>query len=250
MQLANNEVIRQFRALHNVAMDLKEKFDLYSSPDVLHALSDQYGRELERLTKMIPREVMSKTDLMRHSLFLNRYINEEKFDSCYSDIQAICGTDIFETEEAYFHYLDETQDIRVRDLDWSIIHPVIYELAKPRFEQELFSDAIEAAFKEINSKIKGEYKTLKAKEFDGDQLMRHAFSTSKNNDFNPVFHLADNDTESGRNKQDGYMNIFAGVMRGIRNPHAHSNVNLNVIEAWELLIVASHLMRIWDDRQK
>ncbi len=250
MPLANNEVIRQFRALHNVAMDFKEKFDVHASLEVLHAMNDQYGRELDRLTKMVPREVMSRSDLMRHSMFLNKYVNEEKPEYCYGDIQQICQTDIFETEEAYFHYLDETQDVGTRDLDWSMIHPTIYQLAKLRFDQRLFSDAIEASFKELNSRIKAEFKELKNQELDGDQLMRHAFSTSKNNNFEPVFPISDNTTETGRNIQDGYMNIFAGVMRGIRNPHAHANLNLNIVEAWELLIIASHLMRIWDSRIK
>ncbi|MEQ9298523.1 MAG: TIGR02391 family protein [Cyclobacteriaceae bacterium] len=250
MQLANNEAIIQFRHLHRVAIELKEKFDQNAHIDALVALEEVYSRELERLGRLIPSEVFQQGYLLRHSSFLKRYIFSGQPQNCEGDIRSICLTDIFEVEESYLHYLSETKESRSTELDWSMIHPKIHELAKPRFDQGLYSDAIVAAFKELNSQIKDEYKTISNKELDGEKLMRHAFSVSNKNGNNPTIQICQTDTESGLNKQDGYMNIFAGVMRGVRNPLSHANVNMNLIEAWELLVFSSHLMRIWDNRIK
>ncbi len=126
---------------------------------------------------------------------------------------------------------------------WNAIHPAITRISKSRFETEHYGDAVEAAFKELNDLIKKAYKLKTTKEEDGDALMRKAFSVSANN---PVFKFADISTETGRNIQQGYMDIFAGSMKGIRNPKAHSNLDVHPEEAWEMIVLASHLMRMWE----
>ena len=50
------------------------------------------------------------------------------------------------------------------------------------------------------------------------------------------------DTESGRNVQKGYMEMFAGAMIGIRNPKAHSNQRITREDAVRKLHFASLLM--------
>jgi uncharacterized protein (TIGR02391 family) len=126
---------------------------------------------------------------------------------------------------------------------WTKIHPTIARVARSRFETDHFGDSVESAFKELNEIIKKAYVEKKKKEEDGDSLMRKAFSVNE-----PTFHLADNSTESGRNIQQGYMDIFAGSMKGIRNPKAHANLDVHPDEAWEKIILASHLMRMWDSK--
>jgi hypothetical protein len=46
--------------------------------------------------------------------------------------------------------------------------------------------------------------------------MHQAFSPN-----NPVFALADQSSLSGKDAQKGFMELFAGSMIGIRNPHSH-----------------------------
>ena len=128
---------------------------------------------------------------------------------------------------------------------WASIHPIIAKVAKSRFEAQHYADSVEAAFKELNDIIKKSYKKDTGTEEDGDSLMRKAFSVK-----NPVYHLADNSTDSGKNIQQGYMDIFAGAMKGIRNPKAHANINVNPDEAWEMIVLASHLARMWDKTEK
>jgi uncharacterized protein (TIGR02391 family) len=129
--------------------------------------------------------------------------------------------------------------------DWGIIHPEIYRVANSRFNSGHFADAVESAFKEINDIIKKEYKIKEGKEEDGTSLMRKSFAHQS-----PVFKLTDLSSESLKNIQQGYMDIFAGVMMGIRNPKAHANLEIDQLDSWEKIVLASHLMKMWDGRGK
>lgn len=120
---------------------------------------------------------------------------------------------------------------------WQYIHPNIYSVAKDRFAGELYADSIEAAFKEINSRVKLLVKKYRSVESDGADLMRKCFSEN-----NPVLTITDMDTESGRNVQKGYMEMFAGAMIGIRNPKAHANQRITREDAVRKLHFASLLM--------
>lgn len=126
---------------------------------------------------------------------------------------------------------------------WANIHPVIISVSKDKFEDEYYADSVESAFKEINDLIKKEYRSRTGAELDGSALMKNSFSLN-----NPAFSLADLSTDSGRKIQLGYMEIFSGAITGIRNPKAHANLEISEVEAWEKLVLASHLMKMWDSR--
>jgi uncharacterized protein (TIGR02391 family) len=51
----------------------------------------------------------------------------------------------------------------------------------------------------------------------------------------PLVVLDDLSTESGRNAQQGYMQLYAGSMTGVRNPKAHANVTIDDIRARHFL---------------
>lgn len=126
---------------------------------------------------------------------------------------------------------------------WTDIHPRIMSVAKPRFESGHFADAVEAAFKELNAIVK-EYVRRKIRdEIDGAPLMLKAFSPN-----NPLVLLDDLSTETGRNIQQGYMQMFAGAMTGIRNPKAHANIVIDDKRARHHLYVASLLTYKFDER--
>lgn len=119
---------------------------------------------------------------------------------------------------------------------WHFLHPFVTKLAKDKFEHGHLADAVETVFKEINSVIKHHYKTKTGVEEDGATLMNRAFSVN-----NPTFVFDNINTETGRNIQQGYMQIFAGSMIGIRNPKAHNNMTPDKNKAMHLLFVASFL---------
>lgn len=128
------------------------------------------------------------------------------------------------------------------DIDfWSLIHPDIKTVSKGRFDAGEYADCAEAAFKHINSVVKEIYKKKTSKELDGSDLMKQAFTPN-----NPVIVIDDISTLSGKSVQQGYMEIFSGVMTGIRNPKAHANIRISKERAIHFLFVASTLMDTLD----
>ncbi len=125
---------------------------------------------------------------------------------------------------------------------WTLIHPKIVEVSKSRFSSGHFADSVEAAMKEVNVRVKTIYHKKIGQEEDGAPLMKKAFSVNR-----PIIALDDNSTETGRNIQQGYMELFSGAMIGIRNPKAHANITITRDRAIHFLFLASLLMYKLDD---
>lgn len=120
---------------------------------------------------------------------------------------------------------------------WSLMHPKIVSVARRRFESGHYADSVEAAFKEINTVVKKIVKDNTGEELDGVAAIERAFSLHK-----PVIRLSDLSTESGKNIQKGYLQIFSGSIIGIRNPKAHENITIGQKQAIHFLFLASLLM--------
>jgi uncharacterized protein (TIGR02391 family) len=104
---------------------------------------------------------------------------------------------------------------------WSLIHKDVFKVSKDKFEDGHYADSVESAFKELNICVKRIVKEKTGKELDGSKLMNYAFSPNK-----PVIVLDDPSSKTGKDIQQGYMQIFAGAMIGIRNPKAHENITI------------------------
>lgn len=126
---------------------------------------------------------------------------------------------------------------------WQLVHPRVCALARPRFEAGFFGDAVETSFKEVNDAVKRLVREADGRELDGAGLMTTAFSPQ-----NPIIRLTKLETESDRSEQQGYMQIMAGAMTGIRNPKAHANLNPDSTKALHLICLASLLMHKFDER--
>ena len=129
------------------------------------------------------------------------------------------------------------------DWFWELVHPRVAAFARPRFEAGFFGDAVEASFKEVNDAAKRIVRDVDGRELDGATLMHTAFSPN-----GPLIRLTALATETDRNIQQGYMQIMAGAMIGIRNPKAHDNLNPGASRALHLICLASLLMHKIDDR--
>jgi len=90
--------------------------------------------------------------------------------------------------------------------------------------------------------VKEIVKNKTGEERDGADLMYKAFSVD-----NPLIVIDDLSTTSGKDIQDGYMHIFAGAMRGIRNPKAHDNIIIPPERAIHFIFLASLLMEKLDE---
>jgi uncharacterized protein (TIGR02391 family) len=130
-------------------------------------------------------------------------------------------------------------------MNWEELHPKVKELAEERFNNHFHADAISATLREINVIVKAEVLRITESEYDGANLMRQAFSFQYNNENLQrdarILFVPDLTTESRRNIQDGYMNIFVGAMSAIRNPKAHENMEPGEIKTRHLLQLSSLL---------
>ncbi len=106
----------------------------------------------------------------------------------------------------------------------------------PLFRDRHYARAVEEAFKFLNNAVKDKSGIVHQ---DGAGLMRTAFSANS-----PILKLNAWESQSEKDEQQGYMNIFAGSMTGIRNPRAHDHQLVDAPEvALELLVLANHLVR-------
>jgi uncharacterized protein (TIGR02391 family) len=126
---------------------------------------------------------------------------------------------------------------------WNDIHPKIAVVSKSRYEAQHYADSVESALKEVNNCVKNIYKRKTGKELDGADLMHTAFSPN-----NPTIVLSDLSTDSGKSMQQGYMEVFAGAMTGIRNPKAHENLDITENRARHFIYLASLLMQKIDEK--
>ena len=102
---------------------------------------------------------------------------------------------------------------------WLYIHPQIERVSKEKFNHGFFADAVESAFKEVNHRVKQIYLKQRGEEKDGQDLMRSAFSPK-----DPLLKFNTSGSTSAKNEQEGYMQIFAGAMQGIRNPKVNRHL--------------------------
>ena len=120
---------------------------------------------------------------------------------------------------------------------WQIMHPEIIHISKSRFESGFYADAVVSAFKEINVRVRELYKQKSGQDKDGASLMLSAFSVN-----NSVLEFKSSSEFSDNDIQEGYMHMFAGALKAIRNPKSHENETISKEDALRKLAFASMLM--------
>ena len=201
--------------------------------------------ELYKLIPLIPVEYKVFSDRLRDKILPNLkmpdFISVNQFGQQLSTPQNGINPYAFGEVIATITYLNGYSNHSVSSI-WDNIHPQIASVAKERFDVGHYADAVEAAFKEINVRVKTIYKERALEEKDGARLMQSAFSPN-----NPIIKIGDISTETGRDIQQGYMEMFSGAMKGIRNPKAHNNQTISKADAIRKLHFASMLMHKLDN---
>ena len=201
--------------------------------------------ELYKLIPLIPVEYKVFSDRLRDKILPNLkmpdFISVNQFGQQLSTPQNGINPYAFGEVIATITYLNGYSNHSASSI-WDNIHPQIASVAKERFDVGHYADAVEAAFKEINVRVKTIYKERALEEKDGARLMQSAFSPN-----NPIIKIGDISTETGRDIQQGYMEMFSGAMKGIRNPKAHNNQTSSKADAIRKLHFASMLMHKLDN---
>jgi uncharacterized protein (TIGR02391 family) len=177
-----------------------------------------------------------KTDLisMIEGIKLKR-ISLDNIDSSAYNL-ASCKEQAREILTTFISTLNMEKKVSSQGDFWTLLHPRVVELARPRFEGGFYADAVVSCLREANCIIKEFVKKVTNQELDGAPLMTKAFSVQ-----NALIPLADLTTENGRNIQLGYMKIFEGSMIGIRNPKSHENMYPDQNKTIHLLFNASFI---------
>ena len=130
-------------------------------------------------------------------------------------------------------------------MDLGCMHPVVEDVSKKAMKAGLYADAVERAFKAINSRVKKMVKGRVSIKTDGVPLMQKVFSPETS-----LIRLADSADPSEQDVQRGYMYMFAGGMSAIRNPKAHDNIEIDRNDALRKLYFASMLMYKLDEAER
>lgn len=116
-----------------------------------------------------------------------------------------------------------------------LLHPLIVKKAYPALQREEFDTAVFRAFKSLEVRVR-ELSCLPT-DLVGSALMRKAFDV----DNGPL-----TDPKAPRAEREALSHLFTGAIGCYKNPHSHRDVELTFGEAFEMLLLASHLLQVLD----
>jgi uncharacterized protein (TIGR02391 family) len=244
-----------FLGIYDVMLDIKAEMNISSNRIIIPLLQNRVKfHQLFPIDSIGTRDKYCElrykaTKFLKKNSIIKDFKLIKEFDRWQSKLEIKLENEIFENalNKMKVEYekrilKEDKQGADMLNTFWDLLHPKIVEVSRSRFETNHFADSVEAALKEVNNIVKVIVKQRINQEYDGADLMNRAFSLQ-----NPIILLDDLSTETGKNIQKGYMQIFAGSMTGIRNPKAHNNITIDRQRAIHFLFLASILMYKMDE---
>lgn len=142
------------------------------------------------------------------------------------------GLRVGASEEAYIDFR------KAMALPKDRLHPAIAERCHSHFMRGLFDTAVFEAYKALEVSIRDAAR-LKPTDI-GPTLARKAFAV----DGGPLTDMASVPAE-----RQALADLMAGALGSYKNPHSHRNVALSSDEAVDMIVLASHLLRVVEWRK-
>jgi uncharacterized protein (TIGR02391 family) len=123
------------------------------------------------------------------------------------------------------------------------LHPLIATKVYPAFLRGEYHTAVFQAFREVEVSVRraGGF----ADDLVGKDLMREAFRPANQNKPGVQPGIL-TDTVLPVAEQEGMASLFAGAIALYKNPQSHRNVPTDAMDAAEVIVFASHLLRMVD----
>jgi uncharacterized protein (TIGR02391 family) len=195
----------------------------------IQPIADFYRSEIK---KQYPSEKRLKEKLSKAN-------NSTSTSNPNSDISSTAENQSFDNQQKNINASNnKIINLSIEALLHPLIHKQSYQFYLNKHYREAVLNSITAIFDLIRDRT--------GLDLDGSKLANKAFSVD-----NPLLVLSDTTTDSGRNDQVGFMQIFSGAYQGIRNPKAHSLAHdLDQTKAAQYLIFASLLARRVSEAKK
>jgi len=201
--------------------------------------------------KIESQELLAETGRRSYEMIRLSRVKYEENPYTFIDLRIFqCGYEFNDEKEVEVYHptkkgvqLKEDQFQRLIG-KWTLVptllfHPIIVKKAYPSLRREEFDTAVFRAFKIVEVQVRK--LTKLPADVVGTTLMRKAFD--------PESGLLTDKTVP-KAEREALSHLFAGSIGCYKNPHSHRDVELTFNEAFEMLLVASHLLQVLDRVRK
>jgi uncharacterized protein (TIGR02391 family) len=197
--------------------------------------------ELNNLLPLIPEEFSIYTDRLERVLLPNLKVSDIIQTNQYGHQSRVHRTGInpyvLGQVIATRCYIRKSLEKSELSISWQSIHCDISKHSRELFENGHYAESVESAVLLLMVRVKNIIKDSTGVLIDGTAAMQKAFSAK-----DPIIKVADIDTNTGADIQQGIMDISVGVVRSIRNPKVHEIISYSKREAMQKLHLISFLM--------